>query len=157
MKAQPAATIRKPGEGRVIAVVGGIAKITDDSFHYGEERWGPFLVEPATSGWFMLAVGLPCAIYALVMIVRRCPTLTLDESGILLSRCFGAPVHIPWGQLKNVFVRHAVVPGRRWTSVDVAYVVTDEGREFATGVEPGEEVAETIRRVAARMKASGGT
>jgi hypothetical protein len=142
--------------GCVIAVVGGIAKITDDSFRFSEERWGPLVVAPSTSGWFMLVVGLPCAIYALVTIVRRCPRLRLDESGILMTRCFGEPVHIPWNELKEVFVRHAVVPGRRWRSVEMTYVVNDAGKEFATGVER-EDVADTIRRVAARMKKAGET
>ena len=76
--------------GAAIAAV-GIVKITDDSFSYSMERWGPFEIDPQTSGWLMVAIGVPFALIALVTVVRRCPTLTLDESGIAANRCFGTP------------------------------------------------------------------
>ncbi len=137
----------------VLSVWGGIAKITDDSFHYSMERWGPFEITPQTSGWFMLVVGLPFGLYALLMIVRRCPTLTLDETGVLFSRCIGGPVRVPWSRLVNVIVRRASVPGRwRTTVVDLVYVVTDEGKEIGVGdFGSGHALADTIRRVATRM------
>jgi hypothetical protein len=137
----------------ILSVWGGIAKITDDSFSYSMERWGPFEITPQTSGWFMLVVGLAFGLYALLMIVRRCPTLTLDETGILFSRCIGDPVQLPWSRLADVIVRRASIPARgRVTRVEMVYLVADDGKEIGVGdFGLGHALADTIRRVATRM------
>ncbi len=67
--------------GAGIAAV-GIVRITDDSFSFSMERIGPFELDPQTVGWLMVAIGVPVALIALVTVVRRCPTLTLDETGL---------------------------------------------------------------------------
>ena len=140
----------------VFVTVVGIIKITDDSFSYSMERYGPFEITPQTSGWLMVAIGAPLAFYALVMVTRRCPRLRLDETGLVLSRCFGNPVHIPWSRLADVVVRQMLVPGRgRVTRVDMLYARTDDGKQISLGnYGRPEDIADAIRRVAARMKGS---
>ena len=137
----------------VLAVVGGIAKITDHSYAYSMEHFGPFEIDPQTSGWLMVAIGAALAFYALVTIVRRCPTLTLDQTGILLNRCLQHPVEVPWNRVADVIVRSATIPGRwRSTVVDMVYVMTDDGKETGVGnLGQADAVADAIRRVAARM------
>ena len=122
-----------------LAVVGGIAKIAQDGSY---------------TGWLIVAVCLPFAISALVTIVRRCPTLTLDQNGIFFSRCFGSPVDIPWDRYKDVKVRRARVPVRgRTVPADLAYAVTKDGKEICVGnFGASDIVADAIRRTAARMK-----
>ncbi len=138
----------------ILSVWGGIAKITDDSFHFAMERFGPFVITPQTSGWFMTLIGLPAGLLALVMILRGCPKLTLDENGVLFDRCLRSPVQVPWARVADVTVRRATVPGRyRTTVVDLVYVKTDEGKQVSVGsFGSGQALADTIRRVAARMK-----
>src|ERR1700710_441262 len=101
----------------IVAVWAGIAKITDDSYHYSGHQWGPFHLSSYTEGWLMVAICLPFVLYAAVAIVRGCPTLTLDEPGVVLGRCFGEPVRIPWNQLADVVIRTARIPGRGRTTV----------------------------------------
>ena len=134
-------------------VFAGVMKITDDGFH-SVERWGPFTIEPSTSGWLMVAVCLPVGLVALTILVRGCPRLTLAESGIVLSQCFRAPVTIPWNDLADIRVMRATVwSGFRSSKVDAVFLVTKDGKEIGAGpVGKSDEIAETVRRVAARMK-----
>ena len=60
-------------------VVAGIVKAADDSFSYADDHFGPFTFSSQTTGWLMIAIGLPFALYALVTVVRGCPTLTLTK------------------------------------------------------------------------------
>jgi hypothetical protein len=150
----------KPLTGLVMLAIGaaiaavGIVKITDDSFSYSMERWGPIEIDPQTSGWLMVAIGVPFAFVALVTVVRRCPTLTLDETGLLSNRCFGTPLHIPWSGLADVVIKHMVVPARgRTTPVDVLFLVTNEGKQIGVGpIGEPRDIAAAIERVAERMK-----
>lgn len=147
--------------GAVVTVVistftvwAGIAKITDDSYRL-ERRWGPFDLSSYTEGWLMVTLCLPLALYAAMAIVRGCPTLALDETGILLSRCFGGPVRIPWNRLAKVVIRTARVQRRlRTTVVDVVYLITKDGRDISVGPISGRarDIEATIRRVAAIME-----
>ena len=143
--------------GAGIAAV-GIVRITDDSFSFSMERIGPFELDPQTVGWLMVAIGVPVALIALVTVVRRCPTLTLDETGLSTNRCFGTPILIPWSRLADLKIRHMVVPARgRTTPVDVLFLVTDEGKQIGVGpVGEPRDIAPVIERVAARMKAKAG-
>ena len=68
-------------------VAAGIAKAADDSFSHADDHFGPIVLSSQTTGWLMIAIGLPFALYALVTVVRGCPTLRLDDTGLLLSRC----------------------------------------------------------------------
>ena len=138
----------------VFIAAAGIAKAADDSFSHADDHFGPFTFSSQTTGWLMIAVGLPVAIVALVMLVRGCPRLTLDDAGLTLARCFGNPVQVPWNRLVDVVVRGRLAPSlRRTTTVDVLYLVTDEGRQVdVVGIGKPQPIAETIRRVAARRK-----
>lgn len=135
-------------------VFAGIMKITDDRFHYSMERWGPLTISPSTSGWLMVAICLPVGLVALTIVVRGCPRLTLGETGIVLSRCFQAPVSIAWRDLADVTVLRTRVWSRgRSTVVDAVYLVTKEGKRIGAGpVGKSEKIEDAIRRVAARMK-----
>ena len=75
-------------------VAAGIAKAADDSFSHADDHFGPIVLSSQTTGWLMIAIGLPFALYALVTVVRGCPTLRLDDAGLLLSRCLQSPVQI---------------------------------------------------------------
>jgi hypothetical protein len=141
----------------IVVVWAAIAKITDDSYAYSGSQWGPVYLSSHTEGWLMAALGLPLVLYAAMAIVRGCPTLTLDESGILLSRCFGGPIHIPWNQLADVVIRTARIPGRgRTTVVDVVYLITKDGRDISVGTISGKasDIEGAIRRVAAIHEAA---
>jgi hypothetical protein len=131
----------------------GVMKISDDSFHYSMERWGPFTIEPSTSGWLMVAISLPAGLVALTIVVRGCPRLALAESGIVLSRCFRAPVTIAWSELADVTVMRAWVPSRgRSTMVDAVFLVTRDGKKIGAGpVGKSDKIEAAVRRVAARM------
>ena len=135
-------------------VAAGIVKAADDSFSYADDHFGPFTFSSQTTGWLMIAIGLPFALYALVTVVRGCPTLTLSETGLLSTRCFGAPVEIPWNRFAHILIRHVSIPARgRVTPVDVLYLVTDDGKEISPGpVGEPRDIAAVIERVAARMK-----
>ncbi len=135
-------------------VAAGIAKAADDSFSHSDDHFGPFTFSSQTTGWLMIAIGLPFALYALVTVVRGCPTLRLDDAGLLLSRCLQSPVSLPWSQLANVVIKRIPAPTRgRVTMVDVLFLVTDEGKEIGVGnVGEPRTIAEKIKRVGARMK-----
>jgi hypothetical protein len=115
-------------------------------------------IDGRTAGWLFAALAMLLAGLALVALVRGCPRLVLDETGISFSRCFGSPVRIPWGQFGHVEVRRAVVPGpRRSAVVDIVYVVTTDGQRTSVGnVWKAGDLEDAIRRVAARMKGGEG-
>ena len=138
----------------VLAVLAGYARITDDSFHYSASHFGRFEFSPTVTGWAMIAIGLPFGLFALCVIVRRCPTLTLAERGILIRRCLRAPVDIAWSEFAGVTIRSIAARGG---AVQIVFVVTKDGRDISPGPIRGnaEDIAATIRGVAARMK--GGT
>ena len=150
----------KPLTGLIMAVVGaaiaavGIAKATDDSFSYSNDHFGPIELSSQTTGWLMIAIGVPFALFALLTVVRRCPTLTLGATGIVANRCFGTPIEIPWNRFAHVRIRHVSIPARgRVTPVDVLYLVTDDGKEISPGpVGEPRDIAAVIERVAMRMK-----
>jgi hypothetical protein len=135
------------------AVCAGYARITDDSFHYSSSHFGPFEFSPTVTGWGLVVVGLPFGLFALTAIVRRCPTLTLAESGIVIRRCFRDPVDIPWSEFADVMIRSMRARGG---TVRIVYVVTKAGKEIGPGPVRGkaEDIEATIRRVAARMNAA---
>jgi hypothetical protein len=91
-----------------------------------------------------------------VTIVRGCPMLALDQTGISFSRCFGSPVQISWSRYEDVEVRRTRVPGpKRSADIDIVYVVTTDGQRTSVGsFWKASDLEETIRRVAARMKAA---
>ncbi len=138
----------------VLAVLAGYARITDDSFHYSSSHFGRFEFSPTITGWCLVAVGLPFALFALVAIVRRCPTLTLAESGIVVRRCFRDPVDIPWSEFADVVIRSIRARGG---TARIVYVVTKAGKEISPGPVRGraEDIEATIRRVAGRMRGGG--
>ncbi len=139
-------------------VAAGIAKAFDDSFSYADDHFGPIVLSSQTTGWLMIAIALPFALYALVSAMRGCPTLRLDDTGLLLSRCLQSPVSLTWGQLADVVIKRIPAPSRgRTIIVDVLFLVTDEGKEIGVGnIGEPETIAETIRRVAAVMKGARG-
>lgn len=138
----------------VFIVAAGIAKAADDSFSHADDHFGPLTFSSQTTGWLMIAVGLPFALIALVMLVRGCPTLTLDDAGLTLARCFGNPVQVPWNRLVDVVVRGRLAPSlRRTTTVDVLYLVTDDGKQVdVVGIGKPQAIAEIIRRIAAQRR-----
>ncbi|HEX5211748.1 MAG TPA: hypothetical protein VFW22_08440 [Pseudolabrys sp.] len=139
------------------AAVGGVAAYAKLSAQYPSSvRFAHFVtIDGRTAGWLFAALTVLFTCYAVFVVVRGCPRLVLDESGIALSRCFGAPVQIPWSRFADVEVKRMVVPSpRRSAGVDVVYVVTaDGGRTSIGNVWKAGELEDTIRRVAARMKA----
>ena len=139
----------------ILATVAGVAMITDESFSYSSRHVGPFTLSPETTGWLLLAIGLPFAVYALLALVRRCPTIAVDETGIALARCFGGSVSVPWSRFKRVMVRHRRASDRgRTTDINFVFVVTDDGKEISFGIfDEADAIAAAIGRVAARMKA----
>ncbi len=117
-----------------------------------------FAIDGRTAGWLFAALAMLLAGLALVALVRGCPRLALDETGISFSRCFGSPVRIPWSRYKDVEVRRAVVPGpRRSAVVDIVYVMTTDGQRTSVGnCWKASELEDAIRRVAARIKGGEG-
>ncbi len=138
-------------------VAAGIAKAFNDSFSYSDDHFGPIVLSSQTTGWLMIAIGLPFALYALVTVVRGCPTLRLDDAGLLLNRCLQSPVSVPWSGLADVVIKRIPAPTRgRVIMVDVLFLVTGEGKEIGVGnIGEPTAIAETIRRIAARMKSAG--
>ena len=128
-------------------------KIFDD--RPGSVRIEPFgEVDAHVAAWFVAAVLGALSLLGLAMLVLRCPSLTLGEDGIVIARCFRAPVNIPWSVLADIVVRTARVR-RRWRTevVDVIYLVTKDGRQASPGpLGKAKDIEPVIRRVAARMK-----
>ena len=108
-------------------------------------------VDAHVVAWLVAAILGAVSLFGLAMLVLRCPSLTLGENGIVIARCFRAPVTIPWSALDDIRVRSAVV-GRRARRVDVVYLVTRDGEQVSPGPLGKEwEIASIIRRVATRM------
>jgi hypothetical protein len=112
-------------------------------------------LSPFATGCLLLAVGAPFAVFALAAIVRGCPTLTLAESGLTVSRCFRGAVTIAWGDLKSVGIRS--IPMRRGTARAV-FLERQDGTSISPGPVRGkaEDIKATIERVASRMKGGRG-
>jgi hypothetical protein len=134
-----------------LAVLAGYARITDEGYHYSSSHFGRFEFSPTVTGWALIAIGLPFGFLALFAIVRRCPTMTLAERGILIRRCLRAPVDVAWSEFAGVTIRSISARGG---IVQIVFVVTKDGRDISPGPIRGdaEDIAATIRRVAARMK-----
>ena len=130
----------------------GVWRIFDD--RPGTVRMGIFgEVDAQTGAWFVAVVLGATSLLGLAMLVKRCPSLTLDENGIVIARCFGAPVNIPWGALAHIVMRTARMP-RRWRTevVDVIYLETKDGRSVTPGpLDKASDIEATIRRVWTRM------
>ena len=110
-------------------------------------------VDAHVAAWFVAAILGALSLLGLAMLVKRCPSLTLGDNGIVIARCFRAPVTIAWSSLADIVVRTARVP-RRWRAevVDVIYLVTKDGRQLSPGpLGKAEDIVPVIRRVAARM------
>ena len=131
----------------------GVWKIFDE--RPGYVRINPFgEVDAHVAAWFVAVVLGALSLLGLAMLVLRCPSLTLGENGIVIARCFKAPINIPWRSLADIVVRTARVP-RRWRTevVDVIYLVTKDGRQVTPGpLGKAKDIEPVIRRVAARMK-----
>lgn len=129
-----------------------ILRIFDD--RPGTVRMGPFgEVDAQTAAWFVAVALGAVSLLGLAMLVLRCPSLTLGENGIVIARCFKAPVTIPWSSLAGIVVQTARMP-RRWRTevVDVIYLATKDGRQLSPGpLGKARDIEATIRRVAARM------
>jgi hypothetical protein len=132
-----------------VAVWAGIAILTG-SYYSSGAHLGPFHLSSDATGWFVLVVGLPMGLIAVMAVVRGCPRLTLAERGIVLSRCFGGVVNIAWSELAAVVIRTIRARGG---PVRIVYLVTKGGRDIGVGPVRGkaEDIQATIRRVAARM------
>lgn len=111
-------------------------------------------IDGRTAGWLFAAFAVLLAGLALVALLRGCPRLVLDADGIAFSRCFGSAVQIPWSRYAGAEVKRMVAPGpRRSAVIDVVYVVTADGNRTSLGnFGSSQDVADTIRRVAARVK-----
>ena len=111
-------------------------------------------VDAHVAAWFVAAILGAVSLLGLAMLVKRCPSLTLGENGVVIARCFRPPVNIPWSSLANVVVRTARRPGRwRTEVVDVIYLETRDGKQLSPGpLGKAEDIVPVIRRVAARMK-----
>jgi hypothetical protein len=138
--------------GCALCVWAGIAIVTGNYYARGV-HFGPIHLSSYATGWFLLAVGVPLGLVAAMAIVRGCPTLTLAERGIILSRCFGGAIDIAWSKLADVVIRTIRARGGL---VPIVYLVTKDGQEIAVGPVRGkaEDIEATIRRVAARMGAA---
>jgi hypothetical protein len=135
-----------------LIVWAGIETITGN-YYPRPPHLGPIHLSSYEFGWVMLAVGAPLGLFAAVMLVRGCPTLTLAERGLILSRCFGGVVNIPWSELADVIIRTAHL---RKGPVSIVYLLTKGGKDISAGGVRGkaDDIAATIRRVAARMGAT---
>ena len=110
-------------------------------------------VDAHVAAWFVAAILGALSLLGLAMLVKRCPSLTLGDNGIVIARCFRAPVTIAWSSLADIVVRTARVP-RRWRTevVDVIYLATKDGRQLSPGpLGKAKDIEPVIRRVAARM------
>jgi hypothetical protein len=134
----------------VFAVSAGYARITDE-YHYSPSHFWRFEFSPTVTGWALIAIGLPFGLLALFALVRRCPTLTLAERGIVISRCLRAPVEIGWSEFAGVTSRSISVRGGM---ARIVYLETKDGRVISPGPVRGkaEDIEATVLRVAARMK-----
>ena len=130
----------------------GVLRILDD--RPGTVRMGIFgEVDAQTGAWFVAVVLGAVSLLGLVMLVLRCPSLTLGENGIVIARCFRDPVNIPWSALAGITVRTARIL-RRWRTevVEVIYLETKDGRSVTPGsLGKATDIEATIRRVWARM------
>lgn len=135
----------------VLGVCAGYVRITDEGFHYSDSHVGPLHFSPTVFGWLLVAICLPFALVALGAIVRGCPTLTLAESGITVSRCFRGAVTVAWSDLKGVWIRS--IPMRRGTA-RVVFLERKDGTSISPGPVRGkaEDIKATIDRIASRMK-----
>ena len=110
-------------------------------------------VDAHVAAWFVAAILGALSLLGLAMLVKRCPSLTLGDNGIVIARCFRAPVTIAWSSLADIVVHTARVR-RRWRTevVDVIYLATKDGRQLSPGpLGKAEDIEPVIRRVAARM------
>jgi hypothetical protein len=113
-------------------------------------------VDAHTAAWFVAAILGAVSLLGLAMLVLRCPSLTLRQDGLVIARCFKAPVTIPWSSLADIVMRTARFR-RNWRTetVDVIYLVTKDGTELSPGpLGKAEDIEPVIRRVAARMNAA---
>jgi hypothetical protein len=119
----------------------------------GSAHIGPFEISVQTQAWVVALVLGAVSLFALAMLVLRCPRLTLTEKGIVVARCFHAPVNIPWSALAAITVRTMRRQGKiRAEVVDVIYLVTRDGTEIGPGpLGKAKDIEPVIRRVAARM------
>jgi hypothetical protein len=142
----------------VCSAVGAVAAYAKLSEQYASSVSFYHLVtiDGRTAGWLFATLTVLLAGVAVVALVRGCPRLVVDESGIAFSRCFGKPVQIPWSRYKDVEVKRAVVPGpKRSADVDIVYVVTTDGQRTSVGsFWKASDLEDAIRRDAARMKAA---
>jgi hypothetical protein len=106
-----------------------------------------------TVGWLVALVLGAVSLIGLAMLVLRCPTLTLRQSGIVVARCFHAPVDIPWSALAGITVT-TWRRRRNWRTevVDFINLRTKDGKQIGPGpLGPAADIVPVIRRVAARM------
>jgi hypothetical protein len=152
-----------PGVGGKLAMfvipglfaVAGVVKAFDE--RYSEVKIGPFgYIDGHTAGWLVALILGALSLLGLAMLVFRCPSLTLAENGIVVARCFKAPVNIPWSALADI----TVMTARRWSRwrtevVDVVYLVAKDGRTISPGpLGKAKDIEPVIRRVAARKGAA---
>ncbi len=156
-RTKPSTSLVALAFGVMIAGV-GIWKIATDDYAEGGGWLGPVYLDARTTMWLLVVVGAPLVIYGLLTIVRGCPTLTLDDTGVLLVRCLQSPVKVPWPRVTDVRVRSSSIPARgRVTPVELVYVVTDDGKEVCVGnFGAADALADTIWRVAGQMKGPQG-
>ncbi len=140
-----------------VGAVAAYAKLSEQyprslSFHH------LFEIDGRTAGWLFTAFAVALACIGLLAVVRGCPRLILDETGISFSRCLGSPVRIPWNRYGHVAVKRAVVPSpRRSAVVDIVYVVTTNGQWIDVGnFWKASDLEDAIRRTAARVKSGEG-
>lgn len=133
------------------AVLAGYARIADEGYHYSRSHFWRFEFSPAVTGWALIVIGLPFGVMALFAIVRRCPTLTLAERGIVIRRCLRAPVEVAWSEFAGVTIRSIAARGGM---ARIVYLETKDGKTISPGPVRGnaEEIEATVLRVAARMK-----
>ena len=96
----------------VCSAVGAVAAYAKLSEQYARSLsfYHLFEIDGRTAGWLFTAFAVVLACFGLLAVVRGCPRLILDETGISFSRCFGSPVQIPWSRYVDVGVKRPVVP-----------------------------------------------
>ena len=113
-------------------------------------------IDGHTAGWLVAVMLGAVSLLGLAMLVLRCPSLTLGESGVVIARCFHAPVNIPWSALTGI----TVMTMRRWSRwrtevVDVIYLGTKDGKQVSPGpLGKAKDIEPVIRRVAAAKAAA---
>lgn len=141
------------GAGALLVAAGSIK--LSETYPGDVSLYGLGHIDGRTAGWMFTVTGAALALAGLMVLVRGCPTLTLGEDGIAYSRCLGGVVRVPWSELADVTVKHVTLPsGRlgRTATADAVILKTRDGRQIGIGpVGPVDTVADTIRRVAARM------